>query len=70
MFQSADGGWSGTMTSSAELVSSKPFRLNGKMFNFRDLIPNGMTCFETGSGIGNNFGDDEAGTCIAIGGGQ
>ncbi|MGA2326871.1 MAG: hypothetical protein ABSH05_11355 [Bryobacteraceae bacterium] len=70
MFQSADGGWSGTMTNSAELVSSKPFKLNGKTFNFRDLIPNGMTCFETGSGIGNNFGDDEAGTCIAIGGGQ
>ena len=68
LFQSLDGGSSGTMTSSAELVSSKAFRLNGKKVNLKNLIPNGMTCFETGSGIGNNFGDDEAGTCIAIGG--
>jgi hypothetical protein len=67
MFLSADGGWSGTMTNSAELVSSKPFKLNGKTFNFKELIPNGMTCFETGNGVGNNYGDDEAGTCIAIG---
>jgi hypothetical protein len=71
MFQSADGGWSGGMTSSAELVSSKPFKLNGKTFDFRNLIPNGMTCFETGFSVSPNMsGDDEAGTCIAIGDGR
>ena len=69
IFQSIDGGISGTLTFSVELVSSKPFKLNGKTFNFRDLIPHGMTCFETGFG-GNDNGDDEAGTCIATGGGQ
>ncbi len=63
IFQSLDGGNSGTMISSSELVSSKPFRLNGKMFNFKDLIPHGMTCYETGSGT------EENGACVAIGGG-
>jgi hypothetical protein len=66
MFLSADGGWSGTMTSTSELVSSKPFKLNGKTFNFKDLMPNGMTCYESGSG--SDIGEDEAGTCVAIGG--
>ena len=71
IFQSTDGGWSGGMTSSAELVSSKPFTLDGKTFDFKDLIPLGMTCFETGySDESNECGDDEAGTCVAIGGGQ
>jgi hypothetical protein len=63
IFQSLDGGTSGTMIGSSELVSSKPFKLNGKMFNFKDLIPRGMTCYETG------FGTEENGACIAIGGG-
>ena len=67
IFQSTDGGWSGGMTSSAVLLSSKPFKLNGVTFDFKDLMPHGMTCFETGfSGI-DEWGDDEAGTCIAIG---
>jgi hypothetical protein len=71
IFQSTDGGWSGGMTNSAELVSSKPFTLDGKTFDFKDLIPHGMTCFETGySDQSNEWGDDEAGTCVAIGGGQ
>ena len=65
IFQSTDGGWSGGMTSSATLVSSKPFKLNGVTFDFKDLMPHGMTCIEAGSG--NEFGDDEAGTCVAIG---
>jgi hypothetical protein len=65
IFQSTDGGTSGTLPISAQLVSSKPFTLAGKTFDFKNLIPNGMTCFETGSG--NDYGDDEAGTCIAIG---
>ena len=51
IFPSPDGGNSGTLISTAELVSSKPFTLNGKTFNFKDLIPHGMTCFETGMGL-------------------
>jgi len=62
MFQSTDGGTTGTFASTALLVSSKPFQLNGKTFDFKNLVPYGMTCFETG------VGDYEAGTCIAIGG--
>ena len=67
MFQSTDGGMSGGMTSSAVLESSKPFTLGGKKFDFKDLIPQGMTCFETGFSGNDEGGDDEAGTCIAIG---
>jgi hypothetical protein len=52
----------GTFTSTADLVSSKTFRLkNGKEFNFRDLIPYGMTCTEAAEG------SSEAGTCVANG---
>jgi len=65
IFQSTDGGMSGALPISAQLTSSKPFKVNGVTFDFKDLIPHGMTCFEAGSG--NEFGDDEAGTCIAIG---
>jgi len=61
MFQSRDGGISGTFANTAQLVSSQPFRLNGTTFDFKDLIPQGMTCFET------IVGDYEAGSCIAIG---
>jgi len=64
MFQSLDGGFSGTLANTAELVSSKSFKLNGRTFNFRDLIPHGMTCFETAVDV------YEAGTCVAIGGKQ
>jgi hypothetical protein len=69
-FQSTDGGMSGTMTSSSVLLSSKPFKLNGVTFDFKDLIPHGMTCFETGAGATDEGGDDEAGSCIAIGPGK
>ena len=65
IFQSTDGGMSGALPISAQLTSSKPFKVNGVTFDFKDLIPHGMTCFEAGSG--NDFGDDEAGTCVAIG---
>ena len=65
IFLSADGGMSGGLTTSAVLTSSTPFTLGGKTFDFKDLMPHGMTCFEAGSG--NEFGDDEAGTCTAIG---
>ena len=60
MFQSPDGGTSGTFISTAELVSSKPFKLNGKTFNLKDLIPQGMNCFESADGY------YEVGTCIAF----
>jgi len=36
-------------------------------FDFKDLLPHGMTCFETGFTGNDEGGDDEAGTCIAIG---
>ncbi|MBZ5622253.1 MAG: hypothetical protein LAQ69_26515 [Acidobacteriia bacterium] len=64
LFQSTDGGVSGTVTFSQTLVSSSTFTLNGKPFNFKDLIPHGMTCNETG------VGEVESGTCFAIGAGQ
>jgi hypothetical protein len=64
IFQSADDGYSGTMISSAELVSSIPFSLNGQTFDFRNLIPNGITCYVAG------VGDAETGTCVAIGDGM
>jgi hypothetical protein len=67
IFQSTDGGMSGGLTTSAVLLSSKPFKLNGVTFDFKDLLPHGMTCFETGFGGNDEGGDDEAGTCIAIG---
>ena len=67
IFLSADGGMSGGMTNSAVLTSSTPFTLGGKTFDFKDLMPHGMTCFETGFTGNDEGGDDEAGTCIAIG---
>jgi hypothetical protein len=67
IFLSADGGMSGGMTNSAVLTSSTPFTLGGKTFDFKDLLPHGMTCFETGFTGNDEGGDDEAGTCIAIG---
>src|ERR1039457_1949791 len=66
LFQSADGGMTGGMTNTAQLVSSHTFAIFGKSFNFADLIPHGMTCFETG--VGDENGEAEAGTCTAIGG--
>jgi hypothetical protein len=63
VFQSADGGVTGTFVSSAILVSSQPVNINGKPFDFKDLAPHGMTCYET------CLAESEAGTCVAIGGG-
>jgi len=61
--RTADGFASDTFIFSAALASSRPFVLNGKAFNFSDLIPNGMTCFE----YGQNGSSWEAGNCVAIG---
>ena len=66
LFQSADGGATGGMTSTAQLVSSHTFSIFQTSFNFADLIPHGMTCFETG--VGDEYGEAEAGTCTAVGG--
>jgi hypothetical protein len=69
IFQSLDGGNSGALMNTAELVSSKPFNLNGKTFDFKDLMPNGMTCLETAIGTANG-GTEETGTCVAVGDGH
>jgi hypothetical protein len=61
LFHSADDGTTGPLTTTAVLVSSSDFTLNGKPFNFRSLIPHGMTCYELGVGA------SEAGTCVATG---
>lgn len=66
LFQSTDGGMTGSMTSTAQLVSSHTFAIFGKSFNFADLMPHGMTCFETG--VGDENSEAEAGTCTAVGG--
>ena len=67
VFHSIDGGNSGNAVLSSILLSSKPFKLNGKTYNFKDLMPHGMTCIEVGLVKGSSTGDDETGTCIAIG---
>jgi hypothetical protein len=52
---------------SARLVSSESIELsNGKRFNFRNVIPHGMTCFE----FGQNSSASEVGACTAMGGGS
>lgn len=66
LFQSADNWASDKFYFSAPLVSSRTFSVNGKRFNFSDLIPNGMTCFEYGQALSTS----EAGSCIAIGDSQ
>ena len=62
-FYSGDDGVTGPMTSTAELVSSTAFELNGQPFDFATVIPHGMTCYEIG------IGASEAGTCVGTGAG-
>jgi len=64
LVRSSDGLATDTFIFSAKLVSSETLSLNGREFNFRDLVPQGMTCFETGY----KFSSWEAGNCIATGG--
>jgi len=61
LYQSADMGATDTFIFSADLVTSTPFKLNGQTFDFKDVIPHGMTCHETG------VNGAEAGTCLAKG---
>jgi hypothetical protein len=63
ILRSPDGFASDTFIFTAELVSSKTFSMNGRPFNFRDLIPHGITCFENGQ-AGSTA---ETGTCVATG---
>jgi hypothetical protein len=62
--RSPDGLTSDTFTFTADLQFSQAFVLpNGKLFNFGDLIPHGMTCYE----FGQQASSWESGTCVARG---
>jgi len=62
--RSPDGLASDTFTFTAELLFSQPFELpNGQLFDFGELIPHGMTCFE----FGQQASSWESGTCVARG---
>jgi hypothetical protein len=62
--RSTDGLASDTFVFTADLLHSLTFQLpNGKLFDFSDLIPHGMTCFEHGQQM-SSF---ESGTCVARG---
>ena len=63
MFQSPDGFKTDRFYFSAEVVRSKDVNLGGRAFNFRDLVPHGMTCLENGL----NGSSTESATCIAMG---
>ena len=64
LVRSADGLASDTFFFTAELGHSQTFTLpNGQLFNFKDVIPHGMTCLE----FGRQFSSWESGTCIARG---
>lgn len=65
LFHSPDGFKStDTFYFSAPLLTSRDINLGGKVFNFRYLIPYGMTCFENGNGP---LSATETGTCLAMG---
>jgi hypothetical protein len=62
--RSVDGLVSDTFVFTADLLHSLSFQLpNGQLFDFGDLIPHGMTCFEHGQQM-SSF---ESGTCVARG---
>jgi hypothetical protein len=63
LFHTADNWMSDKFYFSAPLVWSKTFTMNGKRFNFRELVPHGMTCFEYGGAASTS----EAGSCVAMG---
>jgi hypothetical protein len=57
------GSGADPLVSPADPVWSTPFSLGGRSFNFRDLIPHGVTCPEVVSGTTGA----EAGSCVATG---
>jgi len=59
IIRSPDAFASDTFIFTADLVSTMPFIVNGRVYDFRNLIPNGMTCFEYGQG-GSSW---ESGVC-------
>jgi hypothetical protein len=62
--RSVDGLASDTFVFTADLLQSVTFQLpNGQLFDFDDLIPHGMTCFE----YGEQMSSWESGTCVARG---
>jgi hypothetical protein len=64
LVRSGDGLSSDTFFFTAELDHSQTFALpNGGLFNFKDVVPHGMTCLE----FGRQFSSWESGTCIARG---
>ncbi|HUA60103.1 MAG TPA: hypothetical protein VML19_15190 [Verrucomicrobiae bacterium] len=63
MVRSGDALASDTFIFSADLTISETISLNGIPFNFGNLIPHGMTCFEWGQASSAW----EAGACVAIG---
>ncbi len=67
LLRSDNGGETDTFIFSAELKWSRNFTLGGNRFNFADLIPHGMTCFEYGDMSGGYPSANESGTCVAIG---
>lgn len=63
MVASPDGLATDSFIFTATLQWSQFFTLNGEVIRFRDLMPNGMTCFESGL----TFTSQEAGSCVAVG---
>ena len=64
LFQTDNNWTSDKFYFTAPLTSSKSFSFaNGRRFNFKDLVPIGMTCFEYGAAASSS----EAGSCMAIG---
>jgi hypothetical protein len=64
LFQSPDGfQYTDRFFFSAQLVKSQEITLHGQPFNFRSLIPHGMSCFE----FGQNMSMTETGSCTAMG---
>ncbi len=62
--RSPDGLASDTFTFTADLLYSQPFVLpNGQLFDFGEMIPHGMTCFE----FSQQASSWESGTCVARG---
>jgi hypothetical protein len=48
---------------SAPLIASKTFNMGSREFNFHDLMPHGITCFE----YGQQFSTTETGSCFSMG---
>jgi hypothetical protein len=63
VLRSADNFASDNFIFSADLTSSVPFTLNGNRYDFKKLVPNGMTCHEYGQ-AGSSW---ESGVCVAKG---